>query len=182
MIYCLRQKKYTETKNEETIQTKNGRLIMKGICVECGAKKSKFVKSNIGGSFDIHSAIGKLPRPKNGFTPGKYKFMGPYNPLDKQLEYDREGNITKYHVKPYNEIDAINAQHDVDYTICGNDTSCKNTADRKMVQSIDNLPYSKVPKWGMFARTAINAKQKLGMGSQSKVVGSKNNRSRRMKF
>ena len=45
MIYCLRQKKYTETKNEETIQTKNGRLIMKGICVECGAKKSKFVNS-----------------------------------------------------------------------------------------------------------------------------------------
>ena len=117
MIYCLRQKKYTETKNEETIQTKNGRLIMKGICVECGAKKSKFVKSNIGGSFDIHSAIGKLPRPKNGFTPGKYKFMGPYNPLDKQLEYDREGNITKYHVKPYNEIDAISAQHDVDITL-----------------------------------------------------------------
>ena len=73
MIYCLRQKKYTETKNEETIQTKNGRLMMKGICVECGAKKSKFVKSKIGGSFDIHSAIGKLPRPKNGFTPGKYK-------------------------------------------------------------------------------------------------------------
>ena len=96
--------------------------------------------------------------------------MGPYNPLDKQLEYDKEGNITKYHVKPYNEIDAISAQH-----ICGNDTSCKNTADRKMVQSIDNLPYSKVPKWGMFARTAINTKQKLGMGS-------KNNRSRRMKF
>lgn len=180
MIYCLRQKKHTETKGEKTVQTKNGRLMMTGTCVECGAKKSRFVKPNTGGSFDIHSAIGKIPRPKNGFTPGEYKYMGPYNPLDKQLEYDEKGNITKYHVEPYNKIDAISAQHDVDYTICGNDTSCKNTADRKMVQSIDSLPYGEVSKWGMLARAMIDTKQKLGMGSQSKIA--KNNKSRRMKY
>lgn len=43
-----------------------------------------------GGALDIHKMIGKLPRPKAGFTPGKYKYMGPYNTLDKQLEYDKE--------------------------------------------------------------------------------------------
>ena len=32
------------------------------------------------GEIDIHKAIGKFPRPKAGFTPGKYKYMGPYNP------------------------------------------------------------------------------------------------------
>ena len=32
------------------------------------------------GAIDIHKAIGKLPRPKAGFTPGKYKYMGSYNP------------------------------------------------------------------------------------------------------
>ena len=32
------------------------------------------------GAIDIHKAIGKLPRPKADFTPGKYKYMGPYNP------------------------------------------------------------------------------------------------------
>ena len=32
-----------------------------------------------GRALDIHKAIGKLPRPKAGFTPGKYKYMGPYN-------------------------------------------------------------------------------------------------------
>ena len=32
------------------------------------------------GAIDIHKAIGKHPRPKAGFTPGKYKYMGPYNP------------------------------------------------------------------------------------------------------
>ena len=41
-----------------------------------------------GGVLDIHKLIGKLPKPKTGWTPGKYKFMGPYNPLDQQLEYD----------------------------------------------------------------------------------------------
>ena len=43
-----------------------------------------------GKGIDIHKWIGKLPRPKAGFTPGKYKYMGAYNPLDKQLEYDPE--------------------------------------------------------------------------------------------
>ena len=33
----------------------------------------------VGGKIDIHK--GKLPRPKAGFTPSKYKYMGPYNPL-----------------------------------------------------------------------------------------------------
>ena len=43
-----------------------------------------------GGALDIHKLIGKLPKPKAGWTPGQYKYMGPYNPLDKQLEYDKK--------------------------------------------------------------------------------------------
>jgi len=43
----------------------------------------------IGKGFDTHKAIGKLPKPKAGFTPGKTKYMGLYNPLEKQLEYDK---------------------------------------------------------------------------------------------
>ena len=38
-----------------------------------------------GKGIDIHKWIGKLPRPKAGLTPGGYKHMGPYNPLDKQF-------------------------------------------------------------------------------------------------
>ena len=41
-----------------------------------------------GSGIDILKQIGKLPRPKAGWTPGKYKYMGPYNHLDKQLSYD----------------------------------------------------------------------------------------------
>ncbi|MCV6575665.1 MAG: hypothetical protein OIF58_08020, partial [Cohaesibacter sp.] len=35
-----------------------------------------------GKGFDIHKMIGKLPRPKAGWTPGRYKYMGAYNALD----------------------------------------------------------------------------------------------------
>ena len=63
---------------------------------------------------DIPKLIGKLPRPKAGWTPSNYKYMRPHNPLDQQLEYDQDtGEITKWHVKPYNKVDEIAAYHDV---------------------------------------------------------------------
>ena len=42
-----------------------------------------------GGSLDIHKAIGKLPKLKSGFTLPGHKHTGSYNPLDKQLKYDK---------------------------------------------------------------------------------------------
>ena len=65
-------------------------------------KKYKTNRKDLdGGSLNIHKLIGKIPRPKAGWTPGNYKYMGPYNPLDQQLEYDKDtGEITKWHVKP----------------------------------------------------------------------------------
>ena len=36
----------------------------------------------------FHKLIGKLPKPKAGWTLGNYNYMGPYNPLDKQLKFD----------------------------------------------------------------------------------------------
>ena len=36
-----------------------------------------------GVALDIQKLNGKLPRPKAGWTPGKYRFMGPYKPFDK---------------------------------------------------------------------------------------------------
>ena len=45
-------------------------------------------------TIDIHKAIGKLPIiPKKGFTLPNYNYCGPYNPLDKQVIYDENGNI-----------------------------------------------------------------------------------------
>ena len=39
--------------------------------------------------------------------------MGPSNPLNKQLEYNKStGMVTKWHVKPYNKVDEIAPHHD----------------------------------------------------------------------
>ena len=44
--YCVKQKKFTNSLvgSEKIIRSKNGKLIMKSICSECGAKKSQFIK------------------------------------------------------------------------------------------------------------------------------------------
>ena len=42
-----------------------------------------------GKGVDIHKMTGKIPKPKGGWTPSDYKYLGPYNPPDKQLKYDQ---------------------------------------------------------------------------------------------
>ena len=99
--------------------------------------------------------IGKIPKPKAGWTPGKYKYMGPYNPLENQLEYDKNsGEVRKWHVQPYNKVDEIAAHHDICYDMGKNKGDCDE-------------------KWGQTARFLINTKQKLGMGAKSKNVKSR---------
>ena len=118
---------------------------------------------SFGSGVDIHKWIGKLPRPKGGWTAGKYKYMGPYNPLEEQLSYDpNTGEVTEWKVKPYNRVDEIAADHDICYDMGRNKGDC----DREMVQSLDEIPYGEMPKWGSTARFLINTKQKLGLGVQ----------------
>ena len=41
-------------------------------------KKYKTNRKDLdGGAVDIHKLIGKIPKPKGGWTPGKYKYVGP---------------------------------------------------------------------------------------------------------
>ena len=110
---------------------------------------------------DVHKWIGKLPKPKAGWTPGSYKYMGPYNPLDKQLSYDPEtGKVTEWKVKPHNKVDEVAAYHDICYDMGRNKGDC----DREMVKSLDDIPYGEMPKSDSTARFLINTKQKLGLG------------------
>ena len=120
-----------------------------------------------GKGVDFHKWIGKLPRPKAGWTPGKYKYMGAYNPLHEQLEYDPEtGEVFKWKVMPYNKVDEVSAYHDICYDMGRNKGEC----DREMMKSLDQIPYGEMPKWGSTARFLINTKQKLGLGLNSKNV------------
>ena len=63
--YCVKCRKNTKNLNSKIFKTKNGRLIMQSKCVDCGIKKSRFVKeqetkgllSNLG----IKAPLSKLP-------------------------------------------------------------------------------------------------------------------------
>ena len=121
-----------------------------------------------GGAFDLHKAIGKLPKPKKGWTLPGHNYTGPYNPLEKQLSYDPQtGKILKIYQQPTGATDAVAMQHDVDYAVCTgkkNEKSCKHAADKKMVKALDAIPKNK-RQWGhSIARNAISSKQKVGLG------------------
>ena len=48
--YCVKQKKQTEcvSESEKYMKAKNGRIMLKCKCSECGTTKTKFVKQNQG--------------------------------------------------------------------------------------------------------------------------------------
>ena len=118
-------------------------------------------------TIDIHKAIGKLPIiPKRGFVLPHMNYCGAYNPLEKQLIYDKNGNILKYIQKPSGNTDAICAQHDVDYTLSKN-LKDKHIADEKMIKAINELPY-KDQQYGTFlVKNIIRSKRKLGLGVEN---------------
>ncbi|MCV6630773.1 MAG: hypothetical protein OIF50_13050, partial [Flavobacteriaceae bacterium] len=123
---------------------------------------NKYVKEmGWGAGLDIHKAIGKLPKPKKGWTLPGHKYTGPYNDLDSQVRYNPvTGAILEIYDQPTGKTDSIAMQHDVDYSVCKDDKKCKNEADRRMVKALDNVPY-KERQWGHWsARNAINTRQK----------------------
>lgn len=79
--------------------------------------------------------------------------------------------------QPSGVTDAVAMQHDVDYGSCSfrkerygkDEKKCKLKADRKMVKSLDAIPW-KERQWGhALARNAINAKQKLGLSVNTRT-------------
>lgn len=94
-----------------------------------------------------------------------HKYRGPYNDLENQVRYDRDtGEILEIYDPPTGATDAIAMVHDVDYSVCGDDKKCKHRADRKMVRSLDAVPWNE-RQWGHWiARNTINTKRKLGLG------------------
>ena len=127
--------------------------------------KGRGVAQASGRGVDIHKAIGKLPKPKSGWTLPGHRYTGPYNDLENQVRYDNQGNILEIYDMPTGKTDAIAMQHDVDYSICEDDKKCKHQADKKMVRALDAVPW-KERQWGNWlARNTINTKRKLGLGS-----------------
>ena len=113
----------------------------------------------------IHKAIGKLPIiPKKGFVLPNMHYCGAYNPLHKQLIYDKNGNILKYIQKPSGETDEICAQHDVDYDL-SKSLKDKHIADDKMIKAINELPYNQQQYGTFLVKNIVRSKRKLGLGN-----------------
>ena len=88
----------------------------------------------------IHSLLDKNPITRNILKPKfGYNFLGPFNPLDTQIDYDKRlGTIHKIHVKPKNLLDRAVMLYDVCYAIGKN----KNVCYREMVKTL--IIYQKI--------------------------------------
>ena len=116
-------------------------------------------------TIDMHKIIGNLPIiPKKGFVLPNMNYCGPYNPLNKQLIYDKNGNILKYIQNPTGKTDAICAQHDVNYSLSKN-LKDKHIADDKMIKAINELPYNQQQYGTFLVKNIIRTKRKLGLGN-----------------
>ena len=85
--------------------------------------------------------------------------------MENQVWYNKDtGEIIHVFDKPNGRTDAVAMQHDVDYSVCGDNKKCKHRADCKIVKSLDAIPYNE-RQWGHWlARYIINSKQKIGLG------------------
>jgi len=113
--YCVKERKKIKCVpgSDQIIKAKYNRLILRCICANCHIGKLSFIASNKKGRLlDIHSVIGKLPRPKAGFTLPSHKYTGPYNPLDQKLDSNDKPLPGQ---KPFNQVDAIALKHDICY-------------------------------------------------------------------
>ena len=116
-------------------------------------------------TIDIHENIGNLPIiPKRGLVLPNMNYYGPYNNLSKQLIHDQKGNILRYIQQPTGKTDKICAQHDVDYTLAKN-LKDKHIADKKMIDSINKLPYNQRQSGTFLVKNIISSKKKLGLGN-----------------
>ena len=187
-IFCCKCKLKTDTTDIVTVKTKNGRLMLKGTCSICGSKKCSFTQDKVltaslltspkkeGGKLDLHALIGKLPKPKGGWTLPGHKYTGPWNPLEKQLD---ENDQPLPGQEPYNQVDAIAMRHD----ICYRDFETnKHDCDRKMISELNDMKPNglreKVDR--AFVKGVIGTKLKLGLGAES--FAAKNSKKGSVKF
>ena len=65
LLYCLKCRKITESKNPKAVRTKNGRIMFLSKCAVWDSEKSKFIKeqeeSGLFRSLGINTPLGKIP-------------------------------------------------------------------------------------------------------------------------
>ena len=133
-------------------------------------------------TIDIHSILGKNPITRNVLKPKfGYKYCGPYNNLDKQVNYNKTtGQIYKIYEKPKNKTDEICMKHDICYSI---GKKKKNNCDREMINDLDNLKYGETSKMTPIIRGIINKKQQMGLSvNPNQILSQELHKPRKINF
>jgi len=158
-IYCVKSRRFTETKDVKQITTKNNRQMFQGICVVCGTKKSKFIKSQKGKVF-LNNTINSLPFEMH--IPG-HNFTGPGTKLNKRLNADM---TPKAWSKPINRVDKAAYHHDICY-VKNKDTKTRNeVCDKNMLTELNGIcnPTLRERMERGVVSTIIGTKKTLRMG------------------
>jgi hypothetical protein len=168
IMYCVKCKRKTETKDVQNVTSKNGRPMLRGICAECGKAKTQFMKAAVGG--DLASFISsmtqniKLPCtkfPRELHLPG-HSFTGPGTQLDLRLNSDLSPKVWS---KPVDRVDSAAYHHDLAYAQ-HSDTANRNEADRAMVNELDNIPNPTVRERleRVIVKSILATKANFGLG------------------
>ena len=160
--YCLKCKKVTDTNGMTMESDKRGRQMMKGKCSLCESRKIKYVNNSEGGNVDVHKVISKLPTLKSGWVLPGYRYLGPMNPLEEQLD---ENDKPKPGHEPKNELGDIARRYDICYRD-NNNKQGKSKCDKMMLNDLrDMKPKNFREKADRAAiRAVIGTKYKLGLG------------------
>ena len=130
-IYCVKCRKFTETKDVKQKTTKNNRQMLQGICVICGTKKSKFISAS--GKGFINDTIHSLPFEMH--MPG-HNFTGPGTKLNKRLNEDM---TPKAWSKPINRVNKAAYHHDICY-VKSKDTKTRNkVCNKNMLTELNGI-------------------------------------------
>lgn len=134
--YCMRCKMPQLVDNLEEVETKTGKIRIKGNCVVCGTKVSKFKKQTGGSVLNDTLNADILPELHLiGIPEGKYSFCGPGTKLHKRLNPD---DTPKDFSKPVNRLDQGCYAHDLAYRDYKN-VPQRNVADRELITVTDEV-------------------------------------------
>jgi len=157
-IYCVKCRKFTETRDVKHKTTKNNRQMLQGICVVCGMKKSKLISASGKGfiNYTINSLPFEMHMPGNNFT-------GLGTKLNKRLNEDM---TAKAWSKPINRVDKAAYHHDICY-VKSKDTKTRNeVCDKNMLTELNGIfnPTLRERMERGVVSTIIGTKKRFGCG------------------
>ena len=122
-----------------------------------------------GNGIDIHKLIEKLPRPKRGWVLPGYRYCGPFNPLEEQV--DEDGNA-RSGSEPVNDLDDVCRIHDNMYGKAKNSKD-KHKADKEMLTRLKKVKPKTVGEKlnKKLVQGVIGTKYQLGLSiKQQKII------------